>query len=92
MPPEALKPSDVLIGHRVLRHEARSSDRIGLVVAAPQEGFVDVLIEGSATGRSEPWPLKQLTLLPLEDQMVRFGGCFEPPKGYPLRVQLKNRP
>jgi hypothetical protein len=86
--------SEIRTGMRIKRQVPGHPDRIGLVVAGPEakalpagQGFVDVLPEGSATSRPEPWPLRQVSPLPVAEQLPKFGGSFSPPKGYPLRTR-----
>ena len=92
-PPEQ---RDLCTGVRVRRRTPGQPDRIGMVVAglddfvpglAKSQVFVEVLPEASATSRPESWPLSQLSLLPVAEQLPKFGGCFCPPKGYPLRTR-----
>lgn len=96
MADQPLGQRDLRAGVRVRRRAPGQPDRIGMVVAAPEERvpsppksqvFAEVLPEGSATSRPEPWPLSQLSLLPVAEQLPKFGGSFSPPKGYPLRTR-----
>lgn len=80
------RPGDIVCGIRVRRTPPKGQQRIGLVVHDLPAGrdTVDVIPEGSSNGRSEAWPLSQLTLLPKPQQLRRHGGSFAPPKGYPF--------
>jgi hypothetical protein len=94
MPEQSPDPLKICAGVRVKRQVPGHPSRIGLVVADPESkdlpsghGFVEVLPEGSATSRPEPWPLRQVSPLPVAEQLPKFGGSFSPPKGYPLRTR-----
>jgi len=80
------RPKDIVCGVRVRRTPPQGQQRIGLVTHDLPVGrdMVDVIPEGCSTGRAEAWPLSQLTLLPKSQQLVRHGGSFAPPKGYPF--------
>jgi hypothetical protein len=80
-------------GARVRRSPPSGPARTGLVVEVPADRviksskrppWVEVMPEGSSTGRTEQWPSSELTLLPLAEQLLSLGGQFQPPKGYPL--------
>jgi hypothetical protein len=80
-------------GARVHRTPPSGPVRTGLVIEVSVDRVVrnsrglpwaEVMPEGSSSGRTEQWPLAELTLLPLEEQLPSLGGLFQPPKGYPL--------
>lgn len=88
--------SEICIGIRVCLRRPGLPERVGMVVSGLEgyapglskfQVFISVLPEGSATSRAESWPLAQISLLPKEQQLPKFGGCFQPPKGYPLRTR-----
>ena len=43
-----------------------------------------VIIEGST--RQELWDTKNVELKPKKEQLVKMGGKFKPPKGFPLNI------
>tara|TARA_Y100000289_G_scaffold13069_1_gene12206 strand:+ start:719 stop:958 length:240 start_codon:yes stop_codon:yes gene_type:complete len=73
------------IGHRVI-HQA--TGQAGFVTGSSttgwNRGLIKVTLEGST--RSEDWPLSQVRLRPSCEQLVKFGGDFVPPKGFPLNT------
>ena len=73
------------IGHRI-KH--KTTGQAGFVISASStgwgKGLVRVTLEGST--RSEDWPLTQVLLRPLAEQLKVNGGEFEPPKGFPLNL------
>jgi hypothetical protein len=90
MPDEKLT---IRCGARVRRTPPSGPARTGLVIEVPVDRvvrnskrppWVEVMPEGSSSGRTEQWPLAELTLLPLAEQLPSLGGLFQPPKGYPL--------
>lgn len=82
--------SELVQGLRVQRTVPGTPPRRGLVVSSAAGGFVDVIPEGSSTGRSEAWPIKQVTPLPIDQQLPVHGGSFQPPKGYPFTLVLRH--
>ena len=74
------------VGHRV-RHATNNQD--GFVVGQTQSvGLhlekLPVIIEGST--RHELWDTKSVELKPQKEQLVKMGGKFKPPKGFPLNI------
>ena len=74
------------VGHRV-RNIAVNQD--GFVVGQAQSvGLhlqkLPVIIEGST--RQELWDTKNVELKPKKEQLVKMGGKFKPPKGFPLNI------
>ena len=43
-----------------------------------------VIIEGST--RQELWDTKNVELKPKKEQLIKMGGKFKPPKGFPLNI------
>lgn len=74
------------VGHRV-RNITVNQD--GFVVGQAQAvGLhlekLPVIIEGST--RQELWDTKNVELKPKKEQLVKMGGKFKPPKGFPLNI------
>lgn len=74
------------VGHRV-RNITKNQD--GFVVGQAQSvGLhlekLPVIIEGST--RQELWDTKIVELKPQKDQLIKMGGKFKPPKGFPLNI------
>ncbi len=74
------------VGHRV-RNITVNQD--GFVVGQTQAvGLhlekLPVIIEGST--RQELWDTKNIELKPKKEQLVKMGGKFKPPKGFPLNI------
>lgn len=74
------------VGHRV-RNITVNQD--GFVVGQAQAvGLhlqkLPVIIEGST--RQELWDTKNIELKPKKEQLVKMGGKFKPPKGFPLNI------
>lgn len=74
------------VGHRV-RNIIVNQD--GFVVGQTQAvGLhlekLPVIIEGST--RQELWDTKNIELKPKKEQLVKMGGKFKPPKGFPLNI------
>ncbi len=74
------------VGHRV-RNIIVNQD--GFVVGQTQAvGLhlekLPVIIEGST--RQELWDTKNVELKPKKEQLVKMGGKFKPPKGFPLNI------
>ena len=74
------------VGHRV-RNITVNQD--GFVVGQTQTvGLhlekLPVIIEGST--RQELWDTKNVELKPKKEQLVKMGGKFKPPKGFPLNI------
>ncbi|MBG46039.1 MAG: hypothetical protein CMB76_05920 [Euryarchaeota archaeon] len=74
------------VGHRV-RNITVNQD--GFVVGQTQAvGLhlekLPVIIEGST--RQELWDTKNVELKPKKEQLVKMGGKFKPPKGFPLNI------
>jgi len=72
-------------------HRARNItvDQDGFVVGQVQAvGLhlekLPVIIEGST--RQELWDTKNVELKPKKEQLVKMGGTFKPPKGFPLNI------
>jgi len=73
---------DLKIGHRV---KNINDGRNGFVISSPTNKLVPVAIEGST--RRELWPEMQTKLKPLAQQLVKLGGKFKPPTGFPLYLK-----
>tara|TARA_R100000458_G_scaffold29727_2_gene27328 strand:- start:20817 stop:21056 length:240 start_codon:yes stop_codon:yes gene_type:complete len=74
------------VGQRV-RHITNNQD--GFVVGQSQTvGLhlekLPVIIEGST--RQELWDTRIVELKPKKEQLVKMGGKFKPPKGFPLNI------
>lgn len=74
------------VGHRVRNITV---DQDGFVVGQTQAvGLhlekLPVIIEGST--RQELWDTKNVELKPKKEQLVKMGGKFKPPKGFPLNI------
>jgi hypothetical protein len=74
------------VGHRV-RNITVNQD--GFVVGQTQTvGLhlekLPVIIEGST--RQELWDTKNVELKPKKEQLIKMGGKFKPPKGFPLNI------
>ena len=74
------------VGHRV-RNITVNQD--GFVVGQAQAvGLhlqkLPVIIEGST--RQELWDTKNVELKPKKEQLVKMGGKFKPPKGFPFNI------
>ena len=74
------------VGHRV-RNITVNQD--GFVVGQTQAvGLhlekLPVIIEGST--RQELWDTKNVELKPKKEQLIKMGGKFKPPKGFPLNI------
>lgn len=74
------------VGHRVRRV---TDNQNGFVVGQAQSvGLhlekLPVIIEGST--RQELWDTKSVELKSQKEQLVKMGGKFKPPKGFPLNI------
>lgn len=74
------------LGHRVTH---ASDERCGFVVGRVQgagwnKALLPVAVEQST--RFEYWPVTQVRLRPLAEQLTGLGGSYSPPKGFPLLI------
>lgn len=68
----------------------RTAMLTGSIDSSYRHPRLELIPEESAITGVDSWDMRHVVPLPLEEQLLRFGGSFQPPRGYPLVTVAKN--
>lgn len=84
----------VVQGLRVRSFGPHAKGRTAMLTGSIDRSYrhprLEVIPEQVAISGVDSWDMRHVVPLPTEEQLPRFGGTFQPPKGYPLVTVVKD--